>query len=110
MNNLILNIGLNTRDGNVELNSQLSNTLHLLTKNSFWWIKDLKVVKGEYQGIAERTLVVALECSVSLHFIENLLSSIAVALDQVCIAYTYNGMGYITNDVVEFNSDYFISI
>lgn len=109
MNKIIANVGLNV--GTNEPQYQLDNTLTCLS--SMFTINNVKVVIGEYEGQKERTLVAELQTNANKEMATYLLMMLAENLQQECVAFTYNGDGYVAHSPqmkgkeVVFNKDFF---
>ena len=109
---ITLNIGLNV--GTSEPQYQLDNTLTKLANSVT--ITDVKIAKGTYEGMVERTVVCkALIGSYTIQQVIEVVSWIAENLMQDSIAFMLDGDGYIAfnpnykGERMAFNKDYFLT-
>jgi hypothetical protein len=111
MNTIKLNIGLNV--GTTEPKNQLKDTFFAVI-NSELNVTDNKVDAGKYIEMNERTFICEALTKLDLPEFTAFITFLCDTLNQECIAYKYNGIGYLTyasnfeGDKYEFNQDYFI--
>jgi len=112
MNKIEINIGLNT-DDNTEPKGQLARSLYELTYLGF--VSNVKVERGEYNNIPERTLVATIERQ-NIGDLHEQIVEATTRLKQQCIAYKLNGDGIIafnptfSGEEISFNPQYFITL
>ena len=105
MSNLIFNVGLENNPYNAYATGMLLR--------SFGDIKRSAIVMGEYEGNAERTLVAEIECQETLEHVFNWVRVLAKITTQDCIAFNYDGLGYVLGQLesgendIEFDAQYF---
>ena len=110
-NSVEINIGLNVNG--IESPYQLDNVL--LHIPHYFTVRGIRIDEGKYKEEKERTVVLSVVCKGNLDAVKKQLEDTAKHLEQECIAFKYEGTGYIAfnpefkGEKVEFNNEYFIN-